>query len=236
MAQATKKKPQTGKNKAAAVIISENPTRRSRAERAMVQLTTTSFPHYLIGNIVHAMSEGNEAQSKQALDVENKFGLLDFVRSLSITATDTGIEFTVGWLTIDGVSTRIDNQLAQPLTLANFNGDKAAQANLNKDTALATRLVDVFHRSQVRGMTRVHDIKNGNWKLVEKRITAGNGIGLAALGRSETVFDLTSEEAAELVRNALGLDNFALALTAETITIVDGDVTKVITYVVPPRA
>jgi hypothetical protein len=236
MAQATKKKPQTGKNKAAAVIISDNPTRRSRAERAMVQLTTTSFPHYLIGNIVHAMSEGNEAQSKQALDVENKFGLLDFVRSLTISANETGMEFTVGWLTIDGVSTRIDSQLAQELTLANFAGDKAAQANLAKDTVLATRLVDVFHRSQVRGMTRVHDIKTGNWRLVEKRLTAGNGIGLAALGRSETVFDLSSTDAVNLVVDALSQEKFSLALSSETITIVHGDVTKVITYEVPPRA
>lgn len=232
---ATKKKPQSGKTQRSADIIRENPTRRSRAERALVQLTTTSYPHYLIGNIVAGLHAGEETAAKQALDIENKFGILDFVRTLTIEANDANIVFSVGHLRIDQNTTRVDNQLTGELTINAFTSPVAGLQGLVKDDGLAKNLVDIFHRNQVRGMTRVHAITNPNWKLVEKRITTGNDNGFGGLGRSETVFEITSDDAAVLIRKTLGSEKFALTMGADVITIVDGEVTKEITFVVPPR-
>jgi hypothetical protein len=233
---ATKKKPKSGNTQRAADIIRENPTRRSRAERALVQLTTTSYPHYLIGNIVAGLHAGEENVSKQALDIENKFGILDFVRELTLTAGETTVAFDVGTIRIDQNTTRVDNQLAGELIKhATFTSPVAGVANLAKDETFARNLIDVFHRNQVRGMTRVHAITNPHWKLVEKRLTTGNDNGFGGLGRSETVFEITSDDAAALIRKTLGGALFSLILGADIITIVEGEVTKEITFVVPPR-
>lgn len=234
--QSTQRKPKKqAVQKAAAEIIAENPTRRSRAERAMVVLTTTSYPHYLLGNIVHAMSAGEATECKKALDVENKFGLLDFIRGITLNATGEKLVLEIGHLRIDATSTRVDNQLEREQTLTRFEGTAQSLEQLRQDTTLAGNLVDIFHRNQVRGMTRVHDINAKNWKLVEKKITIGNTNGLGGLGRSETVYEFTKEDAVKLLNDTLASNNFVLSLGSESIVIAANESTLEITYVVPAK-
>lgn len=231
-----KSKPQPNSaNRTATEIIAANPTRRSRSERAMLTLTTSSYPHYLLGNVAHSMFAGDAAQCKKALDIENKFGLLDFIREITLEANEQGLTFTAGWLRIDGASVRIDNQLTNALTKAEFKGDLTALANLRGDTTLAQVLVDSYHRGQVRGMTRVHDINAKHWKLVEKKLTVGSEGGFGGLGRTETVFEFTAADAIKLINDTLETSKFAIQVTPASIVIAAGESTLEITYVVPAK-
>lgn len=231
-----KKKPaQAPANRTAAEIIAANPTRRSRSERAMLTLTTSSYPHYLLGNVAHSMFAGDAAQCKKALDIENKFGLLDFIREITLEGNEQGLTFTAGWLRIDGSSVRIDNQLGNPLTKAEFKGDLTALENLRQDTSLAQVLVDSYHRGQVRGMTRVHDINAKHWKMVEKKLTVGSEGGFGGLGRTETVFEFTAADAIKLLNDTIASSKFGIQVTPTSIVIAAGESTLEITYVVPAK-
>ena len=235
--QVSKKKKPVATKRDSAEIIGKNPTRRSRAERALVQLTTTSWPHYLIGNIVNALAGSDESLSKKALAFENNFGMLEFVRTVRLTAKDNSLEFMAGTVTIDATNNRIDKQLEGALTPYTLvSSDVESIANLAKHETLPAKIVELFHRNQCRGMTRRFEITADHWKLVEKKITLGNGNGLANLGRSETVFDVNAEDVSKLLAAAFNEGEYVISLGDKAIIIVAGDVTKEITYTVPDKA
>ena len=234
-----KKKPQAKqKARVSADIISKNPTRRSRAERALVQLTTTSYPHYLIGNIAHLATAGDESVAKKVLDFENKLGMLEFVRTLFMTGTETGLTVDVGVIKIDQNNSRIDKQLDGAIDITSFDFTAPeAGTRLGGNSNLAKALVEIYHRNQTRGMTRRHDITAANWKLVEKKLTLGNSNGLGGLGRSETVFDVTADDVTKLLTELFASGKFAIQFTDSAIRITSEDeVTKEITYVIPEKA
>lgn len=227
--------------KPAAEIISANPTRRSRAERSLVQLTTTSYPFYLIGNIVHVIYGGDESAAKSALAAENSLGLLDFIRMLDLKASNDQVVFDIHTVKIDPANVKLDAQLAdsQLTPLASFTSeDERSVKNLAVFSSdLAKSLVEIYHRNQTRGMTRRFDISQPYWKLVERQIGLDQGkTQLHQLKRTENVQAIDVEQALTLVQEALSSGSFRLKLGAEEIEITVGDTTRSIVYEVPARS
>lgn len=231
-----KKTKSTTPNRTAVEIIDVNPVRRSRSERTMLSLTTSSYPHYLIGNMAYVLYAADPAQCKKAVDIENKFGLLDFIREVSFKGNERGVVFTAGWLRLEPQTLRIDNLGDVALTPIKFEGGRETLDALRAKQGLMQSLVENYHRGQVRGMTRANDINAKQWRMVEKKLTLSTENAFAGIGRSETVYDLTATEAIGVLNEALAQAEFDIQFTAHTIRVVNGDSTREITYIAAARA
>lgn len=231
------KKKKAPQSKCPTEIISANPTRRSRAERALVQMTTTSYPHYFVGNIGLAIFGKDDAALKPLLDAENQFLIVDFVRELTLDVSGDVVTFGIGSVRIDANTSRTDNQLGGELNRVAFTSTKAeSKANLAENEQLVAKLVEIYHRNQVRGMTRNHAIDADNWAMVEKKITVGSTGGFGGLGRSETKFDVKYSDVLGLIQASMKEESYKITFGSSAITIVtsaDEEATKEIVYSVP---
>lgn len=223
--------------KTAAEIISVNPTRRSRAERALLQLTTTSYPHNLIGNLIHAM-RGSAEGAKSALECENQMGILDFIRGVTLTNDESGATLRFDVKRIRPDDTRIDKQLTttaseQALSIVvSIDRDSVMMAAFNVD-----KMVELYHRTQVQGMTRRHEITAPLWTVTESSLSLPKRQAqLHDVKFSKDVKALSHSDVVALLEQTVLEPNFSLAFGDGVIAVhVPGQNRREVTYTVPPR-
>lgn len=221
-------------------IVVNNPTRRSRAERTLALMTMTSYPHYLIGNVSNIISGSDERAAKAALAIENKFCLLDFIRSFSMERKSGSFEFNTYGITLDAQVNKINlaqmNATGKLLTSSGSIGDASVEV-LGESSGLVRQMVECFHRNQAGGMTRKFDINSPYWRLVSRKLTLSKDKPqLKALGKEETSESINVEQATQLVLDTLALPEYRVVFGVGSIALTVGDTTREILFEIPPRS
>lgn len=153
--------------------------RRCRPETILRRLLSTSYPQSTLSDLtlalsVHGGQDNQDELERSAEDlraVEKLYTIYDFVRCIEIRRTFNEIKVVAKGLDIDPLMKSINDcsdthKEMAAVTITLVNGDNA----LDDVEAIATKLMDLFYRSQVKSRRPGDTIDHTEWKCRVKEI------------------------------------------------------------------
>ena len=203
--------------------MTARPNRKNRPETLLRLLVSTSYPHATFADLMFALSKhsGKDQDELNTIaddmtDVERKFGMTDFIRTVEIMRNRDQITVVVRTLEFDSEAREIvdNNQTHVELARAVFHLD-TPEAQLTDLDALAELLLLTYRKSQQESAKGER-----SWKLRQRPTTKGN----AKLGNSEvpaTEDTIDHRTAVALVTSSLNKQRFHIVLTTNTVLLFD---------------
>lgn len=153
--------------------------RRCRPETLLRLLLSTSYPQSTLSDLTLALTVHGGQSDKEELelnaedlrDVEKDYTIYDFVRCVEIRRTLNEIRVVTKGLDIDP-SMRVINDCTEThkeMAAANIDLVKGDEA-LSDVEALATRLMELFYKSQVKSKRPGDTISNTEWRCRVKEV------------------------------------------------------------------
>lgn len=159
--------------------MTEHKNRKSRPETLLRLLMSTSYPQSTLSDLTLTLAlhggqtdkEELERNAEDMREVEKAYTLFDFVRCIEIRRTLNEIKITSKCLDIDPSMRTINDctdthQEMASVTITLVNGDSA----LDDVDTLATKLMDLFYRSQVKSKRPGDSIELTEWRCRVKEI------------------------------------------------------------------
>lgn len=200
--------------------------RRCRPETLMRLLISTSYPQSTLSDlalaITHHGGERDPVQFEQLAEgmreAEKSYTLFDFVRCIEIKRTFDTVKITTKCLDIDPAMRTINDcaDTHQEMASANIELVKGTEA-LDDVESLATRLMELFYRSQVKSKRPGETIDRTEWRCRVKEID--RTMPDKPVRHVETVLDV--KQAIHRLCTSLRKRSFHIVLTQNCILMLD---------------
>lgn len=206
--------------------MTEHKNRRCRPETLLRLLMSTSYPHSTLSDLVLAIAvhggQTDEAEleyyAEEMRGVEKSYTLFDFVRCIEIRRTLGEVKITAKCLDVDPEMKAINDctdthrQMAAS-TISLAKGDEA----LDDVESLATRLMELFYRSQVKSKRPGDTIDHTEWRCRVKEIDRSKS------GKTSRNVDTTLDvkQAIHRLCTSLRKKSFHVILTQNCILLMD---------------
>lgn len=159
--------------------MTEHRSRRCRPETLLRLLLSTSYPQSTLSDLTLALNvhggqtdlEELERNAEDLREVEKEYTLYDFVRCVEIRRTFGEIRLVVKGLDIDPAMKAINDctETHNEMAAVTIKLVKAEEG-LDDVEALATRLMELFYRSQVKSKRPGESIDNTEWRCRVKEV------------------------------------------------------------------
>lgn len=205
------------------VRMTGRPNRKNRPETLLRLLVSTAYPHATFADLMFALSKhsGKDQEELNTIaddmtEVERKFGMTDFIRTVEIMRNRDQITVVVRTLEFDPEAREIvdNNQTHVELARAVFHLD-SPEAQLSDLDTLAELLLTTYRKSQQENVKG-----SRNWKLRQRPTPKGNAkLGNSEVPATEDVID--HHTAVALVTSSLNKQRFHIVLTTNTVLLFD---------------
>lgn len=198
-------------------VIETKPYRKSRPETLLRLLVSSSFPHYLLGNITICLVKGFDGYDEEALletarglrEQEKSMSLNDFIRCIEIIKDDTRVSIDCKRMcNIDSLKNIVDNinNHESFVTSAVEHDGEALGVPYAQD--IAKMLLRAYYRARAVGPDKQRDVETMAWIIRNKQA-----------GEVTTTNYHTAEHL--LVESLSSVDNFHIMLTQNAIILKD---------------
>lgn len=213
--------------KPTAKAIANNRLRRSRSEGTMVYMSSTSYPHAILGNSVDLISGGNEKVIRRAINTERDMRLLEYIRQVALFVQAGKVVFNC-----DSVKLETDVTKARALKIPPTTCFEYIDSKIHDPAGLISMLLTYFHSTQVRAMTRKYPLDKGTWEIRRASLNIDKEAkGLSSLNMQVDIEQLTLDETRDLLVNHLSEDDASIRFMSDAITVSSGMQSLSINYV-----
>lgn len=200
--------------------------RRCRPETLLRLLLSTSYPQSTLSDLTLALSVHGgqkdphelEATANDMREVEKLYTLFDFVRCVEIKRTLDTIKLTTKCLDIDPAMKTINDCTDTHIEMGSVNIDLVnGDVALDDVEALATRLMELFYRSQVKSKRPGETIERTEWRHRVKEVDRSSPERTTR--NVDTVLDV--KQAIHRLSISLRKRSFHIVLTQNCILLMD---------------
>ncbi|AEH03655.1 hypothetical protein AVT69_gp230 [Pseudomonas phage PhiPA3] len=206
--------------------MTNQPDRKCRSETLLRLLISTSYPHATLADLTFAFSNHSgqkdldelEKIAIQMKDVERSFDMFDFIRCIELKRQGEQIQIQVKRLDFDPTMRTLEDSSDTHEAMATSSVHLTDErVNLADVDVLATRLLEIFYRSQVKVKKKGNEIATTVWKSRTKHIDRRNPKAETKVVEAELDF----QAAIEMISTSLRKRRFHILLTQNTILLLD---------------
>lgn len=209
-------------------VITQRPLRKSRSETILRMLVASSYPHATLANLTLELGrmggydrEELERVSDDLRNMERSFELTDFIRCVEIKRNQNRIQVVVKRLKLTPqMQTIKDTQLHHEALVSSSIELDGTTLGLSDPDALATTLLELFYRTQVKQQANLNLIAETFWMRRDRvALPEAEQVDGEVTALRDTRIEFL--QAVSTVSTSLVKDKFHVIMTQNTILLLD---------------